>query len=406
VLDGLESLVDKSLVDRIAGEGEVIRFAMLETIREYAAERLNGSADASRVRSMHAAFYRDLAQAAEPHLTGPDSDTWLARLTAEVPNLRAALRWAIDSGDAGAREAGLLTAGALWRFWQVTGSLREAATWFAELLSSAETAATPARAKALQGSAGIAYWQHDMVRSREQYEESVAVFRGLGDKPGLAAALNDLAYLPMMGGEVALARQLFTEARDLFRELGDSWQATLAEMNIGNTHFFAGDHDAARTTYEALIPAIRERGDRFWLTEAVTGMGQLEQMTGHPEAARPYYAESLQLALDAGTVPQVAMVLEPFSNVESALGNHRRAVELWSAAQAIKDRAGGGAPAEIMQTVDPRPDAVQAIGQDAVDEAWAFGQGMSLSEAVARALDDTRGSNQPTPSTGPELPHG
>jgi predicted ATPase/class 3 adenylate cyclase len=387
VLDGLESLVDKSLVKRMTGEGEAIRFTMLETIREYAIERLEASSEAGRVRSLHMGFFRDLAQSAEPHLTGPDSGEWLARLSTEVPNVRSALRWALESPDAGDLEGGLLMAGALWRYWQLTGSLREADAWFAQLIERAgRPGPVAARAKAMQGAGGIAYWQNDLARSRKLYEESVALYRQLDDRAGLASALNDLAYLPMLQGEIPLALQLFTEARDLFNELGDTWLSALAEMNIASTNFFAGNLDAARETIEAVIPIIRERGDRFWLTEAVTGLGQLEQLTGRYAAARGHYAESLQLALEAGTIPQVAMVLEPLSNVDAAEGNHRRAVELWAAAQAIKERVGGGAPSEMMQTVDPRPAAVEAIGEEAVAQAWEAGQALTIERAVAHAL--------------------
>lgn len=386
VLDGLESLVDKSLVSLMADDDGARRFAMLETIREYGLERLEAAGDAPRIRSLHAGFYRDLAESAEPHLTGPDAPNWLARVTAEIPNLRAALRWALDSGEPSDLAAGLRTAGALWRFWQLQGSLREAAEWFEQLLADPRGEALgAARAKALRGAGGIAYWQNDMARSRERYEGSVALYRELDDPAGLAAALNDLGYLPMMSGEVPLARDLFTEARNLFREGGDSWNMALAEMNIASADFFGGDYEEARTVIQGLLPIIRERGDRFWLTEAITGLGQLEQLTGRYPEARRYYLESLQLALDAGTSPQVAMVLEPLSNVDSAEGNHRRAVTLWGAAQAIKERVGGGAPPEMMQTFDPRPAAIEAIGEAAVAEAWAEGQAMTPEAAAAHA---------------------
>src|SRR5207247_2329561 len=128
---------------------------------------------AARVRTLHAAFFRGLAETAEPHLTGPESGKWLARLTAEVPNLRAALRWGLDSGDLAPLETALLTAGALWRYWQLTGVLREAAEWFAQLLGREGEGGLPdagvaaGRAKALQGAGGIAYWQDDLIRSRQ-----------------------------------------------------------------------------------------------------------------------------------------------------------------------------------------------------------------------------------------------
>jgi predicted ATPase/class 3 adenylate cyclase len=388
VLDGLESLVDKSLVRRLIGDVDEVRFEMLETIRDYARERLDEGGGSAVVRSMHCQFFRQLAESAEPNLTGADSERALGMLGREVPNFRSALRWAIDSGDASDLEAGLLTAGALWRFWQLTGTLREAGEWFDQLLAQPNAISVPAgRAKALRGAGGIAYWQNDLPRSRALYEAAVALYRELGSLEGTAATLNDLAYLPMLMGELELAERLFTEARDLFRQLGDSWQAALAEMNVASTKFFTGDYEEARRVIETVVPVIRERGDRFWLTEAITGLGQLEQLTGRFDAARGHYAEALQLALDAGTTPQVAMVLEPLSNVDAAEGNHVRAVELWAAAQAIKQRVGGGAPSEMMQTVDPRPAAIEAVGEDAVARAWAEGQAMTPEEAVAYALE-------------------
>ena len=387
LLGGLESLVDKSLVRRMIPDGDAVRFDMLETIREYAGERLEEAVVAGTVRRRHARFFQKLAEAAEPNLTGPESERWLAELTIEVPNIRVALRWALDSGDPLDLATGLLTAGALWRFWQLTGVLREAGDWLDQLIAHPDSAALAAgRAKALRGAGGIAYWQNDLPRSRKLYEESVALYRELGDQPGLAAAINDLAYLPMLMGEPEFARALFSEARDLFRDLGDDWQATLAELNIGNAQFFEGKYEDARVVWEAALPAIRERGDRFWLTEAITGLGQLEQLTGRFDVARGYYAESLQLALEAGTTPQVAMVLEPLANVDAAEGDHQRAVRLWAAAQAIKERVGGGAPSEMMQTVDPRPAAVESLGEVAVEEAWAEGSRMTPDQAVAYAI--------------------
>jgi len=396
VLEGLESLVDKSLVRRMIDDGDAVRFDMLETIREYARERLEEAGEAAAVRSQHARFFRELAESAEPNLTGPDSARWLDALGAEVPNIRSALRWALDSSDQADLETGLLTAGALWRFWQLTGTLREAAESFEELLAQSNATASPAaRAKALRGAGGIAYWQNDLPRSRQLYEDAVAIYRRLGDAAGLAAALNDLAYLPMLMGEPDLAERLFTEARDLFREQGDSWQMALAEMNIASTKYFVGDYEQARLVIEAVVPIIRERGDRFWLTEAITGLGQLEQLTGRFEAARRHYAESLQLALEADTMPQVAMVLEPLSNVDSAEGQHARAVRLWGAAQAIKERVGGGAPTEMMQTVDPRPAAIEALGEDPVERAWAEGRAMTPERAVAYALGGDHPAAEP-----------
>ena len=127
VLDGLESLVEHSLVQRATSGGDQLRFDMLETIREYARERLDASGAAADLARRHAHYFLDLAQDAEPHLTGPRADRWLQTLRVETDNLRSALRWAIDRGDPPSVEIGLRMAACLWRFWQQTGALREAA---------------------------------------------------------------------------------------------------------------------------------------------------------------------------------------------------------------------------------------------------------------------------------------
>jgi predicted ATPase len=392
VLDGLESLLDKSLVRREDMPDDQLRFDMLETIREYAKERLEEDGDAVRVRRLHASYYRNLAEAAEPDLTGPESGRWIEILTRETPNLRMALQWALDSGETSDLEEGLFTAGALWRYWQLTGSLREAAEWLDRLLAHPASAApTAARAKALRGDGGIEYWRNDMAKSRQLYEQSVAIYRGLDDKAGLAAALNDLAYLPMLAGELELARSMFGEARQLFEAAGDQWQAALAQFNLASLSFFTGDHAEARRLMDTALPVFRARGERFWLIEAVTGLGQLDQLEGNIEGARRNFAESLQLALDSAMLPSIAMVLDPLSNLESEAGDHERAVKLWAASQAIKEKVGGGAPSEMMQAVDPSPAAIEALGAEAVAEAWKAGQSMSPEEAVAYAV----GSSQP-----------
>jgi hypothetical protein len=114
---------------------------------------------------------------------------------------------------------------------------------------------------------------------------------------------------------------------------------------------------------------------------------QIDRMTGRYDEARVQYLESLQAALNAGILASVAMVLDPLANLESAAGDHERAVTLWAASQAIKQRVGGGAPPETMQVVDPRPSAVEAIGAEAVERAWATGQAMSVEQAAAYARE-------------------
>jgi tetratricopeptide (TPR) repeat protein len=171
----------------------------------------------------------------------------------------------------------------------------------------------------------------------------------------MADALNNLAPIPMMTGDLPLARQLAARARDLWQELGDQWQAALAR---------------------------RPRLAHQWL---VTSMAQAQHFLGRFAQARQNFGEALRLALEANDLASVTIALGPLSNLQSAAGDHDRAVRLWAAAEAIKQRIGGGAPAEVMRVSDPSAAATLARGEDAVERAWAEGWAMTPKEAVRYA---------------------
>jgi predicted ATPase/class 3 adenylate cyclase len=386
VLDGLESLVEHSLVQRVTSGGDELRFDMLETIREYARERLDASGATAELARRHARCFLELTQAAEPHLTGPQADRWLETLRVETDNLRSALRWATDRGDPPSVETGLRMAASLWRFWQQTGALREARQWLEDLLARATDASTrSARAKALIAAGSIAYWQTDLGRARELYQQAVKLYRALGDRRGMADALSNLAPVPMMTGDLPLARRLAAQARDLWQELGDDWQAALATQTFGMSFLLDGDYDQALAYFEQFMPVVRARGDRFWLIGSLTSMAQAQHFLGRFQPARQNFGEALRLALEANDLASVTVALGPLSNLEGAAGDHGRAVRLWAACEAIKQQIGGGAPAEVMRVSDPCPAATLAIGEDGVRSAWAEGWAMSPEQAVRYA---------------------
>src|SRR5437773_1027753 len=266
VLDGLESLVEHSLVQRATSGGDELRFDMLETIREYARERLDASGATADLARRHARYFLELAQDAEPHLTGPQADRWLETLRAETGNLRSALRRATDRGDPPSVEIGLRMAAFLWRFWQQTGALREAAQWLEDLLARGTDASIrSARARALIAAGSIAYWQTDLGRARQPYQRAGKPSRTLGDRRGMADALSNLAPVPMMTGDLPLARRLAAQARDLWQELGDDWQAALATQTLGLSFPLEGGYEQALAYFVQFVPVARARGPRFRL---------------------------------------------------------------------------------------------------------------------------------------------
>jgi predicted ATPase/class 3 adenylate cyclase len=393
VLDGLESLVEHSLVQRVTLGDDELRFDMLETIREYARERLDASGATAALACRHARCFLELTQAAEPHLTGPQADRWLETLRVETDNLRSALRWATDRGDAPSVEIGLRMAASLWRFWQQTGALREARQWLEDLLARATDASTrSARAKALIAAGSIAYWQTDLGRARELYQQAVKLYRALGDRRGMADALSNLAPVPMMTGDLPLARRLVAQARDMWQELGDDWQAALATQTLGMSFLLEGGYEQALAYFEQFMPVVRARGDRFWLIGGLTSTAQAQHFLGRFQPARNNFGEALRLALEANDLASVTVALGPLSNLEGAADDHDRAVRLWAACEAIKQRIGGGAPAEVMRVSDPCAAATLAIGEDAVRSAWAEGWAMSPEEAVRYATREPAAS--------------
>ena len=216
VLDHLAGLVDKSLVV-LEWPGDAGRYRMLETMRQYATERLAESGETDRLRQSHAGFFLALAEQAEPKLFGPEQDAWFARLEAEHSNLRIALEWLAQEDAA----QGLRLAGALWRFWEVRGHLAEGRSWLSEMLRLAgPDAEAAARAKAFLGTAVCAYYLRDFAAAAAQLSASLGLFRAVGDRQGTAQVLIYQGWMATDRGDFAAARILFDEGLVICREIG------------------------------------------------------------------------------------------------------------------------------------------------------------------------------------------
>jgi len=221
-LDGVESLLEKSLLRQEEGPNGEPRYVMLETVHEYAREKLEQSGEAEVMRGAHAEYFLALAKDAEPALKGPEQLEWLERLEAEHDNLRAALGWALESKEG---ELALRLAGTLWWFWFVHGHLRESRAWLEAALAegAALSSAPKVRAKALTGAGRLALEVGELERARALLEEGVQLFREAGDEAGLAEALDNLAIAAAFSGELEKAKPLFEESLALYREAGDGW---------------------------------------------------------------------------------------------------------------------------------------------------------------------------------------
>jgi predicted ATPase/class 3 adenylate cyclase len=387
-LDGVASLTNKSLLRQMETVPEEPRFFMLETIREFAVERLAGSPEADDVARRHAAFYLELAEHAGPELTGPNQIHWLERFSAEHDNFRAALTWAERASEL---DTALRLAGSLWRFWQMRGHLREARERLDRLLALApESASREARAKALEAAGGVTYWMADMSTARRYYEECLAIRRELGDRQAIAEALYNLGFAitydygtPANASE---ARKVFEEALDMFRELGDQGAIARALWAIGTVMYMVRDYEGAMGPLQEGLEIQRRLGNRFdvaW-SRFMEGLSLLN--LGRTEGVGPAFQEALSILVEAKDTSGIPLLLWGFSALAILEGDGPRAVRLAGAAAAVEE-ASGSALIGIQEELAKWEGRRQAlVSPEEHERLWEEGLAMSTEEAVADAL--------------------
>ena len=375
VLDLLEALVDHSLVVAEEVDGE-LRYRLLETVREYALEQLGASGELEPLRRRHAAAFLAHAEAAAPHLYGVEREAWAARLAAARDNLRAALRWAVACGEA---EIGLRLLGALFP-WYRHGATLEGYQWARQLLAlpGAATAPPAVRATALLGGGSLASAAGELAAGRPWLEESVALWRELGEPRGLGLALiwlgqvvkpdlhaahtfseegvaqlraaedrwslvEGLAGLGdtlLLRGEGARARAVLEEAVVLCRALGDRWWVAVPLQNLGRLALREGDHVTARARLEEALAANRASGERRGAAEDLTYLGWLALREGDGDRARERFREAVAAAREMAYAPAVAAGLEGLATVAADRGEPALAARILGAADAALDGRG------------------------------------------------------------------
>jgi hypothetical protein len=288
VLDLLTRLVDQSLVDVVAeapGAGPA-RYRLLETLRQYAQHRLVEAAEIAAVRGRHAAHYLALAEQAQPALYGPEQLVWLDRLEAEHANLLAALAWLADQGSRGgqgdreAAEAALRLGAALSWFWSVRGHLALAWEWLGRLLALPGAPRTAARARALAGGAGVAYWRGDEPAARRLATEGLALAQEVGDGFGTAAAHLWLGIVAMRAQDAATARPHLEASRHAFAALGFPSLVASPVAVLANVARDEGDQPAAARLYAEAEALARPTGDVYVLGLILGSRAELAHQQG------------------------------------------------------------------------------------------------------------------------------
>jgi tetratricopeptide (TPR) repeat protein len=383
VVDALDQLADQSLLRRLPDFDEP-RFLMLQTIREFAAERLEESGEGDAIRDGHLEAFIALAQKAQAQLFGSQRKEWLDRLDADHDNFRAALEWCVGQKDA---SRAMRLGASLWRYWQMRGHLHEGRRRMAEVLALPTSRAFPTeRLAALEAAGGLAYWQADMDDAKRLYDECVELTRPLGDRRALANALYNAAFpRTVTARAIDEAKPMLSEALELFRQLGDDQGIARTLWGVGLAFQYSRDYAAALSVFEEAEALNRRLDNRFGLGWSLHTLGLSAYHLGDVERSRRAWTEAIQLFHAAGEIPGLVFQLDNLSAIAEHDGDRIRAARLSGAALAFQASSGAGL-GQIVRDQLPRPNR-DALTNPEVAKAFAEGHDMTLGEAVAYALE-------------------
>jgi tetratricopeptide (TPR) repeat protein len=425
VMAGLVSLVDKSLLKQVEGVDGEPRFIMLETIHEYARERLAQSGAAESIRRQHAMYYLILAETATDQLYSADQRACLDRLEQEHDNMRAALTWSqTTAADA---ELGAQLAAVLSHFWMQRGYLSEGRAWLKQTLARSSTLPAAVRAAGLLGAGYLAFWQSDdqkalvfaeeslalyreledqwrialllfklgevvlalghFERAETLFSEGLALYQELGGTGGIALTLDGLGRLAYVRGNYGQAKSLLEESLALRREVGDIAGIGFGLKTLGEVAQQQGNFESALAHYEQSLAMFRESGNKSGIMYALHNLGVVAQHQSDDEHAMTLFADALALAWDLGDKGSIALCLVGFAEVARIQKRPEGAARLFAAAETLLNVFAEHLSSAVRADYDRNLTTVRAQLDDATfAAAWAAGQALTMEQAVAEAL--------------------
>ncbi len=427
LFEGLSSLVGQNLVQRVDRAETEPRFTMLETIREYALERLIESEEQSATRRAHAAYFVVLAEEGNPQLIADERADWLAQCDIEIDNFRYALDWLFETGD---MDWGLRLCIALFRFWDMREHLIEGRVRLETVLRLAGDGHSKERAKVSHFIGALATAQRDYPVAEHFLEQSLSLYEELGDQSGIAASLNalgvsardrgdyysaqsnlerSLACWRMLSDRLAIARCLHNlanvvkaradyprarwalrEAAGIFEELGDRSGAAWSINQEGDIARAQGDVAAARGLYQRALVAFRGSGDPWGSARSLTDLGDIDCEHGDYSSAHSAYREALEIFTGLGHRRGMARTLEGSACLALAQGHAGRALTLAGAAENLRRLIGAPLPqAEQLRLDQTLLPAWQSLSDSEGKGAWAQGSAMNLERAIRYSLEDS-----------------
>jgi predicted ATPase/class 3 adenylate cyclase len=425
-LDGVSSLLDKSLLVREETSEEESRFVMLETIHEFAREMLQESGEAAEVSRLHAEYFLTFAEEAEPELEGPDQVAWMERLEADLDNFRAALSWLLEVGEA---ELALRIGAALSLFWRIRGHLSEGRRWLSEGLSGGDPAPAGVRARAMLVLGDLAWKQGDYPQGEEKLEASLALCREAGDRRGEAQALNSLGFIASEHNDLERAEKLLEESLALGRKASMPVVINSALNSLAALAAYRNDYARATVLLEEGLGIARAAGDVRGIAIHTTSLGATAVVTGEFERAEALLQQGREMFWKLGDWLHVSVAdlnlgnlalarndfdlaekqglkvildlqeradvfgidgaLDILASVTASRGEIRRAARIWGGVEGYRDARDIPWAPDEREMIEPRIDAARTRLDEADwTMAWEEGRAMTLDQAVDYALEE------------------
>ncbi len=378
--DTVSRLLDRSLLAIRPVVGQE-RFAMLQTIREFARSCRPVSEAEEAAADRHAAHFVEVGLVAEPELDGVAQNLWIERLGHDRDNFRAALR---HTSTGGAPDVGARLAAAIWRYWQASGLLVEGMNWLNELLQL-DGIAPETRPKALEALAGLAYWRADFAEALRRYRAALELRRDLGDLSGQAETLYGMSLTAALTGELDLAASLSDEGKTIALDLEDRAQYGRVLMAEATVFWLRGDLKSARRVWEESLDISLEQGNTALAASQMVGLSALIFQDGDVDAALRQAGEALSAATDAGNAHIQVFALDAIASY--AVGSSPTdAVRMAAVADTARRVHGGGWTVESVGITPARQAAVGSLTESEIDAAWSEGTSIELDDAVAAGM--------------------
>ncbi len=383
LLEGISSLVDKSLVRWEAGEDGEPRYLLLETLREFGLEQLAAGGEEEAVRRQHALWCLALAERAESKLLGSEQGRWAEQLDQEHPNLRAALAWLTEAGEA---ELALRLGNALFLFWFLRGHLREGTVWIEHALERATHAPPDMRSRALFAAGMLTWARGDFQQAEAIGDRALSLAHEHGLELGMATSLYLLFLATEMQGRRDEAMEFGEQAVSRLREAGARTWLAYALGDIGMRLVEEGDHERGAAWIEEGLALHRLSGNKQGLGNKLSDLGRVSHEAGDAPTAARHYAESLRWLWEGGDAWYIAGPIEGLATVALDAGQAQQAARLLGAATALRERSGGAIwPAERGRLERTVAAARAVLGEEGYSREAAAGHSLSLPEVVAEA---------------------